>query len=485
MATWLYDAPLFSKEILGVTFEDWQMDAWFKFLEKDRNALLGSKGVGKSMFEACIGCWWLSTRKLAQVICTSKDSDNLQDGLWKEIGGLYQKSAFLQSQFKMNTERVFHRKHSADWFMAARGWRKHADQVEQAQALAGKHGPAMLWIGDEAGSYGEAIMVSGEAILANAVPGSGLEAKILLGGNTTDPKGPLGKVSRDPETYAVTQVNGDPDNPKRAKRVSKEWAQGLIKRYGRDNPWVKVAVFAEFPDVGFKNILGPEDIERAKRRVYAEPDYQHSQKRIGVDVARFGDDATVISVRQGVMAGPFLELRKQDTQQIADRVALAVQRTGAELVFVDQTGVGGGVVDALRRLRVKTVGIDASSKPTDERYWNKRAEMWFRMSEWVRDLGYLPPGLDSLEKDLMAPEYDFKNSKFLLQDKDLIKQLLGRSPDWGDSFALTFAAVDQPATGINAGFWTPTKTTGDFDPLRSLNPNVGKGNYDPLDSSKL
>lgn len=235
------------------------------------------------------------------------------------------------------------------------------------------------------------------------------------------------------------------------------------------------------------NVLVTLDmVQAATRRLYGEPDYMYSQKRLGVDVARFGSDKTVIYCRQGLKAGPFIVLEKLDTQQIADRVALAVIRTNAEMVFVDQTGVGAGVVDALRRLRVRTIGVDSSSEPTDARYFNKRAEMMYGLADWIKAGGWLPDD-PILRQELTAAQYGFKNGKVLIEPKDKIKERIGRSPDRADALALTFAAIDRPGVpegSPSPGFLQPYSgpaNPGDFDPLRTLS---GKDDnvtdFDPL-----
>ncbi len=480
------------REKVGEPLDPWQVDALRALTTRDRVAFVASKGVGKSFLEAVAGWWWMVTRRDAQVICTSITAANLKSGLWKEIGGLYGMSQLLQCEFQFNTERVMSRKFASKWFMESRSWRDHVDPVEQAQALAGLHGPAMMWLGDEAGSYGHAIVASGSAMMANVSKDAGREAKMLLGGNPTDPKGPLGDIARDPEHWSVVRINGDPDNPNRSNRINIDWAREEIAKHGRDNPWVKVSVLGEFPDVGFRNLLGPDDIDRAKKRVYSELDYQHAQKRIGVDVALGGDDATVICLRQGLRAGQFVELRTDDPQAIANRVARAVEKSGAEVVYVDKTGVGSSVYNYLKTMRIRVVGVDNSQSPSDDRYLNSRAEQWFGLAQWIKDGGWLSTSYPELERDLMAPEYAFKTVNkrtiMMIQPKEEIKKVLGRSPDYGDALALTFSAPEKPAgTYLDAvpGFHNPpTKNNSDFDPHRSMSSGAA-AEFDPLDSSKL
>lgn len=483
--SWHNDPVKLCRDLFGLTLDDWQIDALAALPFNDLVAFIASKGVGKSFLEAIAGWWWMVTRKKAQVICTSKDADNLKTGLWKEVSGLYQRSPFLQRCFEMNSEQVYAKPDGSqpwardEWAMSAKAWRRHADAVEQAQALAGIHGDHMLWLGDEAGSYHQAIVASGSAMRANVVPGSGREAKILLGGNPTDPAGPLGKIHKNRLLWHVVTINGDPDNPKRSPRVSIEWAKQEIKEHGRDNPWVKVSVLGEFPEIGFTNLLGPADVEAALRRFYIPTQYNRAQKRMGVDVARFGDDATVLYIRQGLKAGPFWELRGLDTMQVADRVALEFKRNECEIVFVDETG-SPGVVDALRRILkgIQVIGVNSSSRATDpERFYNKRAEMCWEISDWVRkDGGWIPSSDLPIQAELTAPTYNFKNGKIIIDEKKIIKENLGRSPDHYDALALTFAMQDMPAQmGLSMLHNLARQKAKDYDYL-----NDGrKGDFEP------
>src|SRR5215831_121439 len=78
---------------------------------------------------------------------------------------------------------------------------------------------------------------------------------------------------------------------------------GLIADHnGRNSPWVRVNVFGEFPQASFNTLLSPDDVQSAITRHLQTDQYDWSQKRLGVDVARFGDDLTVIFPRQGLAA---------------------------------------------------------------------------------------------------------------------------------------------------------------------------------------
>jgi hypothetical protein len=218
-------------------------------------------------------------------------------------------------------------------------------------------------------------------------------------------------------------------------------------------------------------LISLDEVNKARLRNYLPEQYIASQKRLGVDVAYYGGDETVIYCRQGLKAGPYVVLRGADTQQVADRVALAMKKTSAEIAFIDRTGIGAGVLDRLNNLRVRAVGIDFGSKATQEgTYFNKRAEMWYEMAAWIKRGGQLPDSDLDLQKELTVTRYSFKDSRIIIQKKDEIKEALGRSPDHADALALTFAMVDMPAADpLGLGYAHPlmnqsARKNADFDP---------------------
>jgi hypothetical protein len=263
----------------------------------------------------------------------------------------------------------------------------------------------------------------------------------------------------------VVEITGDPDDPKRSKRISETWARQQIEKYGRDNPWVLVNVFGKFPPASLNTLLGPDEVQSAMKRHLKDNEYEFAQKRLGVDVARFGDDRTVIFPRQGRAAFRPVELRGMGAMDVASRVAQAKAKWGSELELIDGTGgYGGGVVDAMRVSGLRPVEVQFAGKPVDARYLNKRAEMWFLMAEWIKG-GAALPNIPELLRELTAPTYTFTaNGKFMLEPKEKIKERLQFSPDMADALALTFGMPEQPAA--EAAPWRPSqgKVTTDYDP---------------------
>jgi len=166
-------------------------------------------------------------------------------------------------------------------------------------------------------------------------------------------------------------------------------------------------------------------------------------KIIGVDPARFGNDCTAIIRREGRVAYNLARFSNQSTMQTAGRVALIIKVEKPDMVFIDVGGLGGGIVDRLKELGYGEVvkGINFGGKASqDDRYANKRAEMWGNMKEWLEEGGVSIPDDSLLIKDIVTPKYKIKsNGTIQLESKDEMRKRGVKSPDAGDALALTFA----------------------------------------------
>lgn len=190
------------------------------------------------------------------------------------------------------------------------------------------------------------------------------------------------------------------------------------------------------------DVLIPIDLvsEAAGRQSYKEADIRHAPVVLGVDVARFGSDSTVIFRRQGLVAFPPLVLRGADNMTAADRLAQEIAAHNPGGVFID-AGQGQGVIDRVRQLghAVSEVHFGGRALRHDI-HANRRMEMWAGLRDWLRAGGSIPDD-PALKSDLSTPVYGFDAAgRMLLESKDKIKERLGRSPDLADALALTFAA---------------------------------------------
>ncbi len=436
IARWREDPVTMVRELFGVEPDPWQAVVLRKFPTKQRQAMKACKGPGKTALLAWC-CWnFLLTRPHPKIVATSITGDNLRDNLWVEMSKWQQKSPLLAASFTWAAERITSNDHPETWWMSARTWSKGADSSQQANTLAGIHADYVLFVLDESGGIPDAVMAAAEGGLS-----TGVECKIVQAGNPTHLSGPLYRAcTRERHLWDVTEITGDPDDPMRSSRISVQWAREQIQKYGKDNPWVLVNVFGKFPPGQSNALLGIDDCTAAAGRTVTQASYYDEVKILGVDVARFGDDRSVLQPRQGKVAFVPKVFRNLDTMQLAGQVATFIRAWDPDAVFIDQTGIGAGVVDRLRQLGFPVIGIDNGQGAIDaEQFLNRRAEMWWKLAEWVKAGGCIPDDAELLG-ELVAPTYKFTpDNRLQLESKADLKKRGLPSPDKADALSLTFA----------------------------------------------
>ena len=165
---------------------------------------------------------------------------------------------------------------------------------------------------------------------------------------------------------------------------------------------------------------------------------------IGVDVARFGNDKTILCYRRGRYCYKLKEYNQVDTVELANILTNVIKEDNPVRIFLDMGNTGAGVYDILKdRGFAKIVrGINFGSKAINEdRYFNKRAEMWSNANDWLKDENLVQLVKDDeLLDDLCSvnKSYDSKG-RLQLEPKEKVKERIGRSPDKADAFVLTFA----------------------------------------------
>lgn len=448
LTEWRHDALKFAVECMGFEPDDWQAEALrlASAPGRVRLAMKACAGPGKTSVLAILG-WhrlvcFAGRGEHPKGAAVSITGDNLDMNLWPELSKWQSRSPFLLEAFEWTKTRIFAKDHPETWFLAARSFPKAADIETVGRTLSGMHSDYPFFLLDESGDIPPQIAKSAEQALSNCEHGL-----IATAGNTTSHNGLLYYVcSVARGEWKVITITGDPDRADRSPRVDLEWARAQIAAHGRDNPWVMAYILGEFPPGSINALLTVDEVEAALCRELPPGAYNWSQKRLGIDVARFGDDRTVIFPRQGLYAGVPTVMRHSRTTDVAAHAAQIIATSGAEETFVDDTGHWGhGVIDNMRAAQLRATGIQFHGPALDPRYKNRRAEMWMKMAEWVKSGGALPP-LPELVGELTSPTYTFANGKFLLEDKDQVKKRLGRSPDLADALALTFAMPDQPAS---------------------------------------
>jgi hypothetical protein len=248
------------------------------------------------------------------------------------------------------------------------------------------------------------------------------------------------------------------------KRELNRWAED----YGADSDFVRTRVLGEFPRTGAVQFIGPELVDEAMARELnpsrADP------LVIGVDVARFGDDQSVIFPRRGMDCRSIapLTFRGLPLDQLEDHIVAFCNAHLVTQIFVDGTGLGGGLVDHLRRRGYLVTDIQFGGRAEQAidgtKFANRRAEIWGLMRSALRYL-CLPRNAQLLE-ELTAPEYSFSRTSdaILLEPKESMKRRGVASPDLADALACTFGGEIATLPAL-ADWVQPAGITFDYNPF--------------------
>lgn len=449
--------------------EEWQID----LLSAIRDGLLtpgqaiqlataSGHGVGKSALVAWIVLWAISTHEDTRGVVTANTETQLRTKTWAELGKWYR--LFIAKQFFTLTATAIYSNEPE----RERTWR--IDMVpwseRNTEAFAGLHnyGKRVLVVFDEASAIPDVIWETTEGALTD----QDTEIIWAVFGNPTKNTGRFRDAfQRFANRWRTFRVDS-----RTVSFTNKDQIARWIEDYGDDSDFVRIRVKGEFPRVGSHQFIPMDIIEAARKRVL-EP-HPYDPLIMGVDVARFGDNLSVIAIRKGRDAKGIAWERFQgiDTMELAARVTATYLRLRADAVFVDGTGVGGGVVDRLRQLHVPVFDINFGSKADRyliegdaALYANKRSEMWGAMREWLRN-GAIPDDTELVD-ELVAPEYTLNRAgEIQLEPKDDMRKRGVASPDRGDALALTFAlpVVGHTLAG-REGAGDGPRVEAEYDPL--------------------
>lgn len=238
-------------------------------------------------------------------------------------------------------------------------------------------------------------------------------------------------------SFPVTATSALP--PAEVERMQREMSENAFRQ----------ELLCDFAASSDDILITLDDVRQAMAR---DPDFVGAEAWplvVGVDVARFGDDATVFFRRRGLAAYQPEVMRGLSNVDVAHRLMAYIAEYKPAYVCIDQ-GQGTGVIDLIAELTrhqrgVSIVEVPFGGRATDpDRFANRRAEMWVAIRDWLRGGGRLPDD-SALAAELTAPTYFFNAAgKIQLEAKEKVKERLARSTDLADALALTFAVHVQP-----------------------------------------
>jgi hypothetical protein len=356
----------------------------------------------------------------------------LETKTWRELAKWHNMSLF-KPYFTWSATRYALTQAPETWAAHAIPWRK-----EKAEAFAGAHDKNVAIFMDEASAIDDIIWDNAEG--AMTTPGSLLVAF----GNGTRATGRF-KETFPPGRFAHRWHNYHIDS-RLAKMADADQIDQWIADYGEDSDFVRVRVRGEFPRAASTQFIG-EDILRDAQARHGDA-LPTDPIILGVDCARFGDDASVLLTRQGGRILQKRVFREMPADEFQGHILAAIRTDHVDMAFIDADGLGGPIADNVRALgyREKVFDVQGGKKATDSRaYANKRAECWVRMKAWLSDRGHIPADYRQLQAELSGIEYGYDNlGRVQMERKEDMKKRGLSSPDEADALAYTFAEFVAP-----------------------------------------
>lgn len=402
--------------------------------EMMQHSTVSGRGIGKSALVAWLVLWMMSCVIGSTTIVTANTETQLVTRTWPEVGKWH--TLALNSHW---FEKTATKLKPEGWFEALVQTRLKIDTgyyyanaqlwaEDNPDAFAGAHNfNGMLLIYDEASGIPKPIWSVSEGFFTEPV----LHRYWHVFSNGRRNTGPFFETHhKDRDFWEREQVDS-----RTVEGTDKAIYDKIIAQHGEDSDEARVEVKGMFPRSGDKQFISRELVQTAiDRETYTDPG---AALLLMVDVARFGDDYSVIGFRQGrdARSRPYHRFKGLNTVQLANRVAELADEYRPDAIIVDGNGLGAGVVDNLTEMQYSV--IEPPQAADKERYVDKRAEMWGEMKEWL-DTGCIPDDPLLLD-DLVTPEYEFNlHSQIKLESKKDMKKRGFASPDIGDMLAMSF-----------------------------------------------
>ncbi len=471
-------SPLaFAADVLNVKLWDKQKEVLSALPDHRRVAVKSGNGLGKGYCAGVAALWFLYSHEPAVVLSTAPTFRQVRHVLWRQIRQLYFRSReplggkILDSRWEL----------SEDCYALGLS----ADTADQFQ---GFHSANMFIVVDEAEGVSDEIYEAIDSVMTSAET-----SRLLLIGNPTTVTGAFRRAFyQERHIYHTITISAlDSPNVLAGKIVTPGlttagWVEERREIWGEENPLFRARVLGEFPEQSDDTLIKLSDIEAASSRDVHKFEQSPGQSKeeevlkpplesqevepavepefdietaadvapesavgaerdqdilvIGVDVARFGSDKSVILRRRGGKVEEIKTFLGLDTMQLAGWVAAAIQEYQPDQVFIDEVGVGAGVVDRLREQGFRVKGINVARSARQSRLFaNLRAEGYWHLRELFESGQVALPVNNQLMGELAAMRYSYDSQgRILMESKDDLRQRGLPSPDQADALMLAF-----------------------------------------------
>lgn len=400
-----------------------------------KSATVSGRGVGKSALVSWVILWNMSCNVGSTTIVSANTESQLKDKTWAELGKWH--TLAINSHW---FERMALSLRPAPWFEAQLKLQLQIDtgyfyasaqlwSEDNPDAFAGVHNEkGVMVMFDEASGIPAVIWTTSDGFFTEP----SLHRYFFAFSNGRRPGGTFFECFHKLRKYWKRR-NLD---SRLVEGTDKTLLASMVEQHGEDSDVVRVEVRGMFPAQGDRQFISREVANMATER---EPEHDYwAPLMIGVDVARYGDDSSVIAFRRGrdAISIPWKIFDGLDNMELAAEIANAATTHNADAICVD-AGNGTGVIDALRHLGYKVHEVWFGKKSPEPEFADNRTFIWESMANWL-GTGCIPKDAD-LYDDLVGPEYLFVGDRKKLESKEQMKKRGLSSPDRGDALACTFA----------------------------------------------
>lgn len=489
-----HDSAAWCREVLAEYVTEAQQDIYASVRDHRYTAVQSCHDVGKSKSAANISCHWIETYPSGEafLVTTAPTDPQVKNILWREIGRTYRKGPGGRLKGRITLDAQWKIPHALGPDEPVGYGRKPADT--DPAAFQGIHARYVLVVIDEACGVPKAIFDAVDSLATN------IDARVLAIGNPDDPASHFAKVCRPGSGWNVLKIdalrspnftrervgqfpdirrlmiqegikpNDEPcPDALRPLLVDPSWVQERIKRWGIGSPLWQAKVRGEFPEVSVDSLIEPRWVRKAQERTLAR---DVMDVALGVDVARYGQDKTVIVLREGGRCRVVKEAGKSSNPEVAGWVQ---QIGGAHVSFpvraqVDDVGVGGGVTDILRENNYPVIPMIGQARCIEmlpsgrPKFVNARAEWYWALREaFQQDMIDIAPDQnvydddgrlleesdDDMAAQLLAIKYGVNShGQIWVETKDEMAKRGMPSPDRADALAYSWA--------VTGAAWVPS-----------------------------
>lgn len=427
LAIWQKDPLLAMTQLYGVTPDPQQAEFILKAVQPDsRIAVKSAQGAGKTSALVWLTFYFLLVLDDCRILITSPSANQLHRVFHAEaLKWKAKMPKIFQDFFEITTQRINikgkpHIK--ADLVTAS---------AENQENLAGGHSENYVILADEASAIEEPVF---DVLQGTLGTGTG---RFIMTANPVRNSGRFYEIFANEKKH-WTRLTFDAF---RSGQINAKWVEEMADFYGEDSDRYRVRVLAQFPRASEEQFIPVHVVDSALARELPPSQYHMYPKIAGVDVARFGSDLTVFTIRQGPVVLDITEYDGLDTVEVAARLADYYNKWRPSAIFVDAIGIGAGVFDQAKNIGLPVVEVVVSQRPSDpKQYFNLRSQLWGEMRDWLHNGAVLPTSNSKVKSQLCSMTYSYNNKlQIQLANKKDMKKLGLESPDIPDSLSLTFA----------------------------------------------